>query len=54
MGNWNDLSIKEKADLIHLYMDEGVLDLPSMRKHYNSFAEGEDTEEDEEPEDSVK
>lgn len=28
MSNWNDLSIKEKADLIHLYMDGGVLDLP--------------------------
>jgi len=42
MGNWNDLSIKERADLIHLYMDGGVLDLPSMRKHYNSFAEGGD------------
>lgn len=42
MGNWNDLSIKERADLIHLYMDGGVLDLPSMRKHYNLFAEGGD------------
>ena len=54
MSNWDDLSIKEKADLIHLYMDGGVLDLPSMRKHYNSFAEGGDTEEDEGLEDSVK
>ena len=42
MGNWNDLSIKERADLIRLYMDEGILDLPSMRKHYNSFAKGGD------------
>lgn len=54
MSNWDDLSIKEKADLIHLYMDGGVLDLPSMRKHYNSFAEGGDTEEDEDLEDPVK
>lgn len=46
MGNWNDLSIKERAELIHLYMDGGVLDLPSMRKHYNSFAEGGSTEKD--------
>lgn len=54
MGNWNDLSIRERADLIRMYMDGGVLDLPSMRKHYNSLAEGEDTEEVEELEYSIK
>ena len=42
MSNWDDLSIRERADLIGLYMDGGILDLPSMRKHYNSFAEGGD------------
>ena len=42
MSNWDDLSIRERADLIGLYMDGGVLDLPSMRKHYNSFAGGGD------------
>lgn len=53
MGNWNDLSIKEKAELIHLYMDGGMIDLPSIRKHYNSFAGGGDTVEDEEIEDFI-
>lgn len=42
MDNWSKLSIKDRAELINLYLDGGVLDLPSMRKHYNSFAEGGD------------
>lgn len=43
MGNWNDLSIRERADLINMYLDGGVMSLDSMRNHYNSFAEGGDT-----------
>ena len=42
MSNWDDLSIRERANLIRMYMDGGILDLPSMRKHYNSFAKGGD------------
>ena len=40
MGNWNDLSIRERADLIRMYMDGGVMSIPQMRKHYNSFDKG--------------
>lgn len=40
MGNWNGLSLREKADLIREYVNGGVLDLDTMRRHYNSFDEG--------------
>lgn len=40
MGNWNDLSIRERADLIRMYMDGGVMSIPQMREHYNSFGNG--------------
>lgn len=40
MGNWNDLSIRERADLIRMYMDGGVMSIPQMREHYNSFDKG--------------
>ena len=40
MGNWNDLSIRERADLIRMYMDGGVMSVSQMREHYNSFDKG--------------
>lgn len=40
MGNWNDLSIRERADLIRMYMDGGVMSVSQMKEHYNSFDKG--------------
>ena len=37
---WNDLSIKEKADLMKVYIKNGISNLKIIQKHYNQFAEG--------------
>ena len=40
MDNWSKLPLRKRAELISLYVDGGVIDLPSMRQHFNSFSEG--------------
>ena len=41
---WSALSMKERADLMNMYITNGISDLKEMKKHYNSFGEGGDTE----------
>lgn len=50
MGNkdkWSALSMKERADLIKLYVSNGVTSLNDIKKDYNSFAPGGPIETDE-------
>lgn len=35
---WSALSMKERADLINMYITNGISDLKEMKKHYNSFS----------------
>ena len=42
---WSALSMKERADLINMYITNGISELKEMKKHYNSFATGGPTEE---------
>ena len=37
---WSALSMKERADLMNMYITNGISDLKEMKKHYNSFAPG--------------
>lgn len=37
---WENLSLKERSDLIGTYVRGGVLKLQDMKKHFNSFEEG--------------
>lgn len=41
---WSALSMKERADLMNMYITNGISDLKEMKKHYNSFGDGGDTE----------
>lgn len=41
---WSALSMKDRADLIKLYVGNGVTSLDEIRRDYNSFATGGDTE----------
>lgn len=34
---WEDLSMRERAHLMHLYVKGGVMQLSQMKKHYNAF-----------------
>ena len=38
--NWNELSIYEKANLMKLYVANGITDLNTIKEHYNSFQDG--------------
>lgn len=38
--SWNDLSIREKADIIRDYVRNGITSITDIRNDYNSFAEG--------------
>lgn len=42
---WSALSLRDRADLIKLYTDNGITNIKEIRKHYNSFATGGPTEE---------
>lgn len=37
---WSALSMKDKADLIKLYVSNGITSLDTIRKEYNSFDDG--------------
>ena len=41
---WSALSMKERADLMNMYITNGISDLKEMKKHYNSFSGEENTE----------
>ena len=40
---WSALSMKERADLIKLYVSNGITSLDTIKKDYNSFGDGGDT-----------
>ena len=44
MGNnndkWSALSMKDRAELINIYVKGGMMDLKEIKKHYNSFSPG--------------
>lgn len=42
---WSQLSMQQRADLIKLYVDGGIINIKDIRKHYNSFETGGPTEE---------
>lgn len=39
-NRWNELSLREKRDLMRVFIKEGVTDLSVMKKEYNSFGDG--------------
>ncbi len=41
---WSALSMQERADLMNMYITNGISDLKEMKKHYNSFGDGGDIE----------
>ena len=41
---WSALSLKDRAALIDIYVKSGITDLEEIRKDYNSFGDGGDTE----------
>lgn len=43
MNYWNDLSLKEKADVMKVAIGNGIYNLSDIRKAYNEYAEGGDT-----------
>ena len=45
MDKWSRLSMKERSDLIKLYIDNGIYSLEEIKKDYNKFDEGGDTKE---------
>lgn len=40
---WNNLSLRERSDLMKVYLENGITSLSEMKRHYNSFKEGGDT-----------
>ena len=42
MGNWNDLSMREKRDVMRLHIQGGIMDLNGIRESYNTFTSGGD------------
>ncbi len=42
--NWDKLSLRDKAELMRIYLNSGISSLSSMRDHYNKYAEGGYTE----------
>lgn len=39
-NKWDSLSIKDKADLMKLYVKNGINNLEEIRSHYNKFKDG--------------
>lgn len=37
---WNELSMKDRADVMKLFIDKGIYDLDTIKGEYNRFAEG--------------
>lgn len=44
---WSQLSMQQRADLIKLYVNSGITDLGKIKKDYNSFKNGGETNDDE-------
>ena len=41
---WSALSLKDRADLMYTYVNNGIRDLKEIKRHYNSFSGEEDTD----------
>lgn len=39
---WSALSLKDRADIMNIYVSGGILDLKEIKRHYNSFSGEED------------
>ena len=39
--NWSALSMKDRAELINIYVKGGMMDLKEIKRHYNSLSDGE-------------
>lgn len=37
---WNDLSVKQKAELMKIYLQNGITSLSDMKAHYNEYSRG--------------
>lgn len=37
---WNDLSVKQKSELIKIYLQNGITSLSDMKAHYNEYSIG--------------
>lgn len=37
---WEELSLKDRAELMRIYLDNGISSIASMKKHYNKLAGG--------------
>lgn len=44
---WSALSMQERADLINMYLKSGVSNLSEIKKHYNSYEDGGETDDNE-------
>lgn len=44
MSYWSKLSMKDRANVMKLFLDKGISDLDTMRREYNIFAEGGNTD----------
>jgi hypothetical protein len=40
MSSWNNLSMKERADVMKLFIDKDIYNLDTIREEYNRFADG--------------
>lgn len=40
MGNWDNLSMRDKRDVMRLHIQNGIRDLNEIRESYNSFGDG--------------
>lgn len=40
MSYWSKLSMKDRANVMRLFLDKGISDLDTIRREYNLFAEG--------------
>ena len=40
MSSWNNLSMRQRADIMKLAIDSGIYDLDTIRGVYNEFASG--------------
>lgn len=46
---WSALSLKDRADLMNMYITNGISDLKEMKEHYNSFSGEESTKNSKKP-----
>ena len=43
MNYWDNLSMQDRAGIMKLFIDKGIYDLDTIRREYNMYAEGGDT-----------